>query len=179
MAFVPALVHAQQEDRLEEIVVTASLIRGVEATGSQTIGITPTDIMESGAVTTNEMLATVPQISNFFNQRPEQDPRGSDRNTVNRPNLRNLPGINEASGANTLVLVDSNRIAPMGASQSSVDPDVIPGIVIGRIDIVPDGGSSLYGADAVGGVINFVTLDEYDGVKVDIGYDSGDDYSGW
>ncbi len=181
IALVPTAVSAQEQAsgklmQLEEVVVTGTLIRGVEPTGSQVIGIDEDVVLETGAVTTNELLATVPQISNFFNSRPEQDPRATDRLTLNRPNLRALPGINSASGATTLVLVDSHRLTPMGVNESSLDADVIPANVIQRIDIVPDGGSSLYGADAVGGVINFMTLDEFDGVKVDLGYDSGDDY---
>ncbi len=181
LAIAPGWVSAQQEEsskvmQLEEVVVTGTLIRGVQPTGSQVIGIDQDAAVEIGAVTTNELLASVPQVSNFFNSRPEQDPRATDRLTLNRPNLRALPGINSASGSTTLLLVDSHRLAPMGVNESSLDADVIPGIVIERIDIVPDGGSSLYGADAVGGVINFVTLDEFDGVKVDLGYDLGDDY---
>lgn len=175
------LTHAQQPagGELEEVLVTGTLIRGVEATGSQTLGIDTEAIADMGAVTTNELLASVPQVSNFFNQRPEQDPRGADRLQVNRPNLRNLPGINAATGATTLVLVDSYRLAPVGTDQSSLDPDVIPAVVMDRVEIVTDGGSSLYGADAVGGVINFVTKDEFEGVKIDLGYDTGDDYDGW
>jgi len=182
LALLPGSVFAQEETApekitLEEVVVTGTLIRGVQPTGSQVIGVDEADITETGAVTTNELLATVPQVSNFFNQRPEQDPRATEL-TLNRPNLRALPGINSASGATTLVLVDSHRVTPMGVNESSIDPDVIPGIVMQRVDIVPDGGSSLYGADAVGGVINFITLDEFDGVKVDLGYDTGEgDYN--
>ncbi|MFV8817558.1 TonB-dependent receptor domain-containing protein [Haliea sp. E17] len=181
LALIPGSVLGQDQDSsktlmLEEVVVTGTLIRGIQPTGSQVIGIDEDAVTEIGAVTTNEMLATVPQVSNFFNARPEQDPRGTDRLTLNRPNLRALPGINSASGSTTLVLVDSHRLTPMGVNESSLDADVIPANVIQRIDIVPDGGSSLYGADAVGGVINFVTLDKYDGVKVDLGYDIGDDY---
>lgn len=171
---------AEQSDQLlEEVVVTGTLIRGVEAVGSQTIGIDRENILETGAVTTNELLGTVPQVSNFFNQRVDQDPRGADRNTLNRPNLRNLPGINDASGANTLLLVDGHRLTPMGTDWSSLDADVVPGRVIENVAIVTDGGSSLYGADAVGGVINFVTLKEYEGAEIDVGYDTGDDYDGW
>jgi iron complex outermembrane receptor protein len=185
VALIPGGVFAQESGAsaedviLEEVLVTGSLIRGVALTGSQSIGLDANDVVETGAVTTNELLASVPQIANFFNQRPEQDPRGSDRLTINRPNLRNLPGVNSASGATTLILVDGHRIAPMGVSQSSVDPDVIPGNVIERVAIVPDGGSSLYGADAVGGVINFITRSEFEGVQIDLGFDNGDDYDAW
>ena len=185
LAFAPGLALAQAEPTednaniLEEVLVTGTLIRGVKPTGSQTIGLDSQAIIDSGAVTTNELLATVPQVSNFFNERPEQDSRGADRYTINRPNLRNLPGINSASGATTLILVDGHRIAPIGVAQSSVDPDIIPGRVIERVEVVTDGGSSLYGADAVGGVINFVTKREFEGVEIDLGYGDGDDYSGW
>ncbi|MCB1689062.1 MAG: TonB-dependent receptor [Halioglobus sp.] len=187
LAFMPGALVAQviespaeeKEQKLEEVVVTGTLIRGVEAVGSQTIGLDKKDITETGAVTTNEILATVPQISNFFNQLPEQDPRGADRNSINRPNLRNLPGINSATGGATLSLVDGHRITPVGVAQSDMDPDIIPANVIDNIAIVTDGGSSLYGADAVGGVINFITLKEFDGVQIDLGYDTGDDFSAW
>ena len=187
LAFMPGTLLAQdiespaeqKEQTLEEIVVTGTLIRGVEAVGSQTISLDSKDIAQTGAVTTNELLATVPQVSNFFNQRPEQDPRGADRNSINRPNLRNLPGINSATGGTTLSLIDSHRVTPVGVAQSDTDPDIIPGNVIESVDIVTDGGSSLYGADAVGGVINFITLKEFDGVEIDLGYDFGDNYDAW
>ncbi len=174
-----ALAQEPVGSELEEVLVTGTLIRGIQPIGSQSIDLDEQAIVETGAVTTNELLATIPQVSNFFNQRPEVDPRGGDRLQVNRPNLRNLPGIDTQTGATTLVLMDGHRMAPMGTDVSSVDPDIIPSIVMQRVEMVTDGGSSLYGADAVGGVINFVTLDEFDGVKVDLGYDTGDDYDGW
>ncbi len=107
--FVPGLALAQEErpvetadnQKLEEVVVTGSLIRGVEAVGSQTLGLDKEDITQIGAVTTNELLASIPQVSNFFNQRADQDPRGAARLQVNRPNLRNLPGINDASSTSS------------------------------------------------------------------------------
>lgn len=174
-------VQAQEADQiqLEEVLVTGTLIRGIKPTGSQTIGINEEKIAELGAVTTNELLGTIPQVSNFFNNRSEQDPRGADRLQVNRPNLRGLPGINSSTGATTLLLIDGHRAAPVGTDQSSLDADVVPSIVMQNVEIMTDGGSSLYGADAVGGVINFVTLDEFDGVKFDAGYDNGDEYGSW
>jgi iron complex outermembrane receptor protein len=167
------------DTQLEEVLVTGSLIRGIEATGSQTISLDAEDIAQLGAITTNDILASIPQVSNMFNQRPEIDPRGADRLQVNRPNLRNLPGVTSATGATTLLLMDGHRMTPVGTDQSSPDADVIPQNVIRKVETVTDGGSSLYGADAVGGVINFVTIDEYEGVKINAGYDTGDDYDAW
>lgn len=168
----------EADDKLiEEVVVTGSLIRGIQPVGSQTIGIDEMEIENSSATTTNELLGSLPQVTNFFNQRPEQDPRGASRITVNRPNLRGLPGINSASGATTLILMNGNRVTPVGVLQSSFDPNMIPLAVIERVEVITDGGSSMYGADAVGGVMNFVTKKEFDGVQVDLGHSMGDDYS--
>lgn len=175
-AIASASLATAQETELEEIIVTGTLIRGLEVTGKLPIGLDSVDIVESGAVTTNEILATVPQVGNYFNTRAEQDPRGAQQTIINRPNLRNLPNFNSASGATTLVLVDGHRLTPMGIDQASLDPDVVPGIVLQRVDIVTDGGSSLYGADAVGGVINFITKKQFDGVEIDLNYGVGDDY---
>ncbi|MCK9563351.1 MAG: TonB-dependent receptor plug domain-containing protein, partial [Bacteroidales bacterium] len=172
-------VQAQESNRgitLEEIVVTGTLIRGTEVTGSQTIGIKAEDIGEIGAINTNEILASVPQVTNYFNNRPEEDPRGADAITISRPNLRNMPGFNSASGSVTLVLLDGHRIAPVGVNEAAIDVDMILGNVLQSVDIVTDGGSSLYGADAVAGVINFVTKKGFDGVQVDLDYGSGDDF---
>ena len=161
---------------VEEVVVTGTLIRGVQPTGSLPIGISKDSITEKGAVSTNELLGSLPQVSNFFNARPEQDPRGADRLQVNRPNLRNLPGINSATGGTTLILVDGHRMTPMGVDQSSFDPDFIPPSIIERVEVITDGGSSIYGADAVGGVINFITTKKFEGVQLDLDYGYGDDY---
>ena len=182
-ALIASGVSAQEapdaSEVLEEVVVTGTLIRGLQPVGKQPIAIDEATIMQLGANSTNELLGSIPQVANFFNQRPEQDPRGAVRNSVNRPNLRNLPGINSASGATTSILVNGSRMTSVGVTQSSFDPDFIPTIVMDRVEIITDGGSSLYGADAVGGVINFVTKKEFEGVKVDFGYDVGDDYDGW
>ena len=179
----PGIAYAQDQDDAatvdkKPIVVTGTLIRGVEATGSQAIALDETAIIESGASTTNELLGEIPQIATF-NNRFDGDPRSADRQEISRPNLRNLPGVNAATGATTLILVDGHRMTPMGVSQASFDPDFIPPGAIQRLEVITDGGSSLYGADAVGGVINFITRKSFDGVQVDGGYDIGDDYNAW
>lgn len=172
------------EDNSDEakdgIVVVGTLIRGTEVTGSQTLSVDAADIAQKGAVSTGELLSLVPQISNAFNGRFEVDPRGVGTGlSINRPNLRNLPGANSASGGTALVLVDGFRMAPLGVNQSALDVDVLPAAVIAGMDIVTDGGSSLYGADAVSGVINFRTMRKFDGLKVDFNYGKGDTIKGY
>ena len=172
-------VNAVETPTLEEVVVTGTLIRGIEPTGSQSIGVDNQAIIESGAVTANDILGTLPQASNLFNGNTALDPRAQSQNTITRPNLRNLPGFTTSTGAATLVMIDGHRTTGMGVVLSAVDPDILPPGVIERVEVITDGGSSLYGADAVGGVINFVTLKDFEGVKIDLNYGTGDDYSNY
>ncbi|MFM5906341.1 MAG: TonB-dependent receptor plug domain-containing protein [Novosphingobium sp.] len=158
----------------EEITVVGTLIRGTETTGAQTLSVSTDQILTKAAGSTNELLGLIPQISNTFNGRFEGDPRGVGAGiSITKPNLRNLPGANASSGSTTLVIMDGFRFTPVGVNQSSVDVDIIPAAVLAGMDVVTDGGSSLYGADAVAGVINFRTLRKFDGIKVDANYGFG------
>ncbi len=164
----------------EEIIVTGTLIRGKTVVGSQTLSVTTDAIAAKAPVSTNELLSLIPQIANTFNGRFEVDPRGvSTGLSINRPNLRNLPSANSASGGTALVLVDGFRVTPVGVNQSAVDVDIIPAAVLAGLEVVTDGGSSLYGADAVSGVINFRTMRKFEGLKADANYGLGDTISGY
>lgn len=152
----------------DQIVVTGTLIRNNAPIGSQSIGVSAEAITAKAAGSTNELLGLIPQITNTFNGRFEGDARGIGAGiSINRPNLRNMTNYNNASGGVTLVLMDGFRIAPMGVNQSAIDVDVIPSAVLAGIDAITDGGSSLYGADAVGGVLNFRTMRKFEGIKMD------------
>lgn len=169
------------EEGDDSIVVIGTLIRGTEVVGSQVISVSEEEITRQGAVSTNDILQLVPQITNTFNTRSEVDPRGISGAgiTIQRPNLRNLPGINSASGGTTLVLMDGLRLTPVGVNQSAVDVDIIPSAVLAGLDVITDGGTSLYGADAVAGVLNFRTKQSFDGVEVDANYGFGDTISSY
>src|SRR5215469_5282604 len=62
---------AKSDQAPEEIVVTGTLIRGVAPAGAQVIGLSSTDVVATGALSTNQVLATVPQIGNLFNELPQ------------------------------------------------------------------------------------------------------------
>ncbi|WP_340588990.1 TonB-dependent receptor domain-containing protein [Erythrobacter alti] len=180
---MPTVALAQdgpdEADEENRIVVTGTLIRGVEETGSKSIDVGAEEIVALGSSTTNELLGEIPQATNLFNARFDGDPRSADRQQVSRPNLRGLPGINAATGSTTLVLVDGHRVVPMGVDQASFDPDFIPPGAIEKVEVVLDGGSSLYGADAVGGVVNFITRREVDGIEANATLELGDDYEAY
>jgi iron complex outermembrane recepter protein len=159
-----------------EIIVTGTLLRGVAPVGSSIISAGQEKIQSSGATTSNELLATIPQVTNLFGNDPNRR-YGIAANQIQiaRPNLRNLSPDNASSSA-TLVLFDGHRVATAGATQASIDPDLLPTAAIERVEVVTDGGSAIYGADAVGGVINFITRKRFDGAKVDFRYGIADEY---
>ena len=185
LALAPAMAHAQdaaeasadEQASRDEIVVTGTLVRGVAPPGASPISVSTEAIRNIGATSVNQVLQTVPQLASFGSL--QQPLAASPEVSVNRPNLRNLPGFNTSGGSSTLVLMDGHRMVGMGVASTSPDPDVIPPSVIERVEIVPDGGSAIYGSDAVAGVLNFITIKRFDGVRVDGSYGFADNYYSW
>ncbi len=161
------------------ITVTGTLIRGIAPAGNNVIGVTTEQIAASGGTTTNQILQSLPQVGNFFNQMPSGVSAvagANSSNPISRPNLRNLPGSNTSGGAQTLVLLDGHRVVGAGTAQVAVDPDIIAPGVIERVEALTDGGSAVYGSDALGGVLNFITRRKFDGVQVSARGGFGEDY---
>ena len=178
-----AAAQPGKKDDEEEIVVTGTLIRGIAPAGGNVISVGTQDIKDSGAARGNDILASIPQISNFFNAMPDvggNNPFGINAAPIARPNLRSLPGSNVNSGSLTLVMMDGHRITPGGLIQVAVDPDVVPSSLLERVELMPDGASAVYGSDALGGVINFITRKSFDGVEVSGRYGVGKKgYNAW
>lgn len=158
----------EQVTEADDIVVTGTLIRGTAPTGTNVIARGREEIAATGATTTNDVLARIPQVTSGFLAAPTISQDGG--NTTIRPNLRDL---GRASGSTTLVLIDGHRVRPSG----DTDPDVIPPGALERVEIVPDGGSSTYGSDAIGGVVNLITRRNFDGVEVIAHRAIGDEYT--
>ena len=158
----------EQDQR--DIVVTGTLLRGVAPTGTNVIGVSRDNVLASGAASSNDLLASIPQIGNFGTVPAGGAAFGL---PIVRPNIRNLGA---SGGTTTLVLLNGHRLVGAGVLQTSVDPSIIPPDVIDRVEIIPDGGSSIYGSDAIGGVINFITRKRFDGIGGNIRYGFADDY---
>ncbi|HTU09945.1 MAG TPA: TonB-dependent receptor [Allosphingosinicella sp.] len=87
---------------------------------------------------------------------------GAQRGT-NGLSSANLRGQGNSS---TLVLLNNRRVAAHGLQGSAVDVNQIPFSAIERIEVLKDGASAIYGTDAIGGVINFITRTDFEGVSV-------------
>lgn len=182
---VPALAQSQSQQNVApsadtpapsdepagEVVVTGTLIRGVAPVGTQVITVSPAQIQAVSSPAAKDLLAEIPQVSSFFNQIPAT---GSDFGSVNTS-----PALRSIGYGTTLFLIDGHRVAPYGAISDAPDADVIPTFALQRVEIVPDGGSSIYGSDGVAGVINYITKRKFDGVEFEGRYGFADNYKTW
>ena len=112
-----------------------------------------TDVLQSGSVTSGTS-----QISGSFLGFLSDNGQGA--NTV---------GLRGLGASRTLVLLNGRRLAPagVGAQLIAADLNTLPTSVVQRIEILREGASSIYGSDAIAGVINVITDTEIDGITVD------------
>lgn len=162
------------DEKSSDIVVTGTLVRGVAPAGTNVVSVDKEAVASSGATTVTELLTDVPQFAAFNDLQTLSG--GSNFVTTNRPNLRNLPGFATTGTSTTLLLVDGHRVVGMGVQSTTPDADFLPPAIIERVEVVPDGGSALYGSDAVAGVVNFITRKRIDGVEMDARYGFGKQY---
>lgn len=163
-------IGAGGEQQITEIVVTGSYIRGVAPDSSPLQTYTREDIEQSNHITIPEFLASIPQnhtggATELTYNSEAGEGRAANSNGGTGVNLRGL------GSSATLVLVNGRRFVPSG-NGSIVDISMIPLHLVKRIDILTDGASSLYGSDAIGGVINLVLRDDFTGAETLIQYGS-------
>jgi iron complex outermembrane receptor protein len=175
LTMTPAYAQpAGDSSDIETVVVTGTSLHGVAPAGAETLSVTAADIAASGATSVQGLLADIPQMGSFGGT--PYSGIGGTQLTVNRVNLRGLPqGV--GGGSPTLVLIDGHRFVGDGVNQTVPDPGILPNGMIDRVEVVLDGGSAVYGADAIGGVINFVTKKNIDGFEVDGSHGFGDSYN--
>ena len=153
---------------VEEIAVTGTRIRGVEAVGSNAVAISAKDIAQTGLVTSTDLLRSVPQVSNIGAD--DSRTSGAQRAVSNifAGSAVNLRGLGVEA---TLGLLDGKR--PIrGGEARFFNMDNIPAMALRRVEVVPDGASAIYGSDAVTGVVNLVPFHTYDGIAVRANYGS-------
>ncbi|MEE4162061.1 MAG: TonB-dependent receptor [Woeseiaceae bacterium] len=151
------------DDALEEVIVTGSrLVRRDVETPAPIAVIGAEDVLLSGETDITQLLREAPALNGSLpatnSTQTGFDSDLNDDTGVGRLNLRNL-GTNR-----TLVLVNGRR--HVSAIQGSADVDVgsIPIALIERIETLTGGSSSVYGADAVTGVVNFILKEDFEGI---------------
>jgi len=144
-----------QDDVVEEVIVTGSFIRRTEGfrSASPLTQLTLEDIAAEG---TPNMGDVVHNLS--FNQGSSISSNITPGSGASETSI-NLRGL--GAGA-TLDLVDGKRVIDGNVNA------MLPQIAIQRLDIVVDGAAALYGSEAVAGVVNFVPIKSYDGLKIEL-----------
>lgn len=145
----PGNANANAAGELSEVVVTGTLIRGTAPVGAQLMTVDAAAIQATAATNTADLLATVPAL-NSFNIAPQGGQSEFNSGGSATPGLHGLPGTA------TLVLIDGHRAVGDTPLLNVPDPSSIPPSAIDHIEIVADGGSAIYGSDAVAGVINII-----------------------
>ena len=157
-------------DYLETIVVTGSNIEKLGPIGSTLHVLTEEDIRRSGASSLEQVMHQLPQVYRGGDAGALADVTmslGSQR----AYNMTAGSGVNlRGLGANsTLVLVNGRRVAASSGG-TYTDISTIPIDAIERIEVLPDGASAVYGADAVGGVVNIILKSGYDSAQSKVSY---------
>ena len=183
-AFAQDANNSASADKLEEVVVTGTSIRGAAPVGSNLITVGREEIEASGAQTIQQVLRSVPAITGFGNSAQGVAGQGGggaagfqsfDGAGSYTPTLHGL-GASASNG--TLILIDGHRLPLSGINHTLADPSVIAPLAIERVEILPDGASAVYGSDAVAGVLNFITRRNFEGFEGNVqaafadGYDT-------
>jgi iron complex outermembrane receptor protein len=159
-------VLSQETQRIE---VTGSRIKRVDAEGALPITtITREELEASGSTTVAEFMRTV-TFASAGNFRPQS---GSSAQSFAGVDLRGL------GSARTLVLIDGRRLPKAPNVGDSVDLNSVPMAAIEKVEILTDGASAVYGSDAIGGVVNFITRKDFEGVQLTVGYTDPDSKGG-
>lgn len=144
----------------EAIVVTGSRIPQPNLTSVAPVSVVGAqDVKVSGATRVEDLLNAMPQV--FAGQGSNLSNGADGTATVN---LRGL------GASRTLVLIDGKRLMPGQPGNSAADLNFIPTELIKRVDVLTGGAGSVYGSDAVAGVVNFVMDSDYTGFKADVQY---------
>ncbi len=148
----------EKPTKVVKVAVTGSSIKGVAAQSASPITIVKVDeILKQGVTTTEEALAKISANQSSFVTAQNVGASG----TVG--SAADLRGI----GANkTLILLNGRRLAANAYDSGVTNLNIIPLAMLDRIEVLRDGASAIYGTDAIGGVINFITKKQFTGLNI-------------
>ena len=169
--------NSERATTLDAVRVTGSRIKRTDVEAALPVTVIQKEEIEAQGITSAEQLL---QFLNVASNGPDSLAANSG---IAPPGTR---GNNGVSGANlrgqgadaTLVLLNGRRVASHGLAGQVVDLNSIPFAAIDRVEVLRDGASAVYGTDAIGGVINFITRNDYQGVTASFGADATQDGGG-
>jgi iron complex outermembrane recepter protein len=159
LATAPAAAQSAapvDEEAADAIIVTGSRIGRPDLEASSPVTVVSAEALTlSGRTGVEEFLRTIPQAVGALGSNTNNGNPG-----VATVDLRNL------SEERTLVLVDGRRFVPYSAD-GIVDLNSIPRTLVERVEVLTGGASSVYGSDAIAGVVNFIFKNDFEGLELD------------
>jgi len=152
----PSLMAQDESSDVEEITVTGSRIQDVNVTSSSHISVVDIEAIDNRGLT---------RVEDYLNDLPQISPSQSITNSNGASgtasvNLRNL------GCGRTLVLMNGRRLAPgTTGGGNCADLNSIPLLLLDKVEVLTGGATSVYGSDAVAGVVNFILDEDFEGFK--------------
>jgi outer membrane receptor protein involved in Fe transport len=154
LGYNPAAVAQNEAEVLEEITVTGSRIRRADLDTASPVTVIDRDaIMAQGITDVGNLIQRIPSMSGT--------PIGTTTNNGNTEEGAVQIDLRGMGPERTVTLINGFRTVDGG------DYTTIPSIMIERVEILKDGASAIYGADAVAGVVNIITRKDFNGVNID------------
>jgi outer membrane receptor protein involved in Fe transport len=148
---------------LQTVVVTGSNIRRVDLeTSNPVVVIDAAAIKATGKLTLGDIVQELPAVTGGNINPQVNNSGGTGGSSI---------GLRGLGSQRTLILIDGKRII-------NTDPNTIPADMIERIEVLTDGASSVYGSDAIGGVVNFILKKDYQGAQFTANYGESDHNDG-
>ncbi len=156
---------AETADDGAAIIVTGSRIKQDPAKSALPLQIISTDDLTREGINSPEQLISYLSTNGngADNLASNADVTSGAQRGTNGLSAANLRGQGSAS---TLVLLNGRRVAAHGLTGSAVDVNQIPMAALERVEVLKDGASAIYGTDAIGGVINFITKTNFQGLAL-------------
>ena len=142
----------------QRVEITGSNIKRIGNEGPLPVEvITRADIERKGVTSTNDLLRSLTYMSSYNDELISNSPNTTGSSSA---------GFRGLSGDQTVVLLNGRRLANYGFDGAFVNLNTIPLGAIQRVEVLKDGAAAIYGADAIGGVINFITRKDYKGIEL-------------
>jgi outer membrane receptor protein involved in Fe transport len=160
---------AQESTQVDEVVVTGSYIQRPVKDTANPVSVVGQDELQKQSIQTSDYL---------FKNLPQASGARSTPDNTNAPYQLGMANINlrGLGVASTLTLINGRRQVvspvPLDDGSSFVDINTIPLIMLDRLEVLQNGGSGLYGSDAIAGVANFVMRRRFEGMEVRAQYQS-------
>jgi outer membrane receptor protein involved in Fe transport len=166
LALAAAAASAQEANSSEPAALTEVVVTGSRIPQPNTAAISPIltigqqELKLQGTVDVETLLNNLPSVS----PSDTQFSNGNAQTGIATVDLRGL------GATRTLVLIDGRRMPPGDAQEPVADLNLIPSSLIERADVLTGGSASIYGSDAIAGVVNFIMKHDFQGLQIDAQY---------